>query len=75
MGRFSRNPLTQRYVKKFAKTRFLILADPTLKTFYEDLLGLLVQIQCKRTPRLRQACQKVVHDPFGMSQVATYSQE
>ena len=32
MGRYSRNPPTQRYVKNMAKTPFWTVANPTLKT-------------------------------------------
>ena len=34
VGRYSRNPPTQRYVKNMAKTRFLTLPNPTLKTSF-----------------------------------------
>ena len=45
VGRYSRNSPTQRYVKNMAKTRFLTLANPTLKTFFRRVSrGPLVQM-------------------------------
>ena len=38
-GRYSRNLPTQRYVKNFAKTGFLTLANPTPKTFLRGCTG------------------------------------
>ena len=43
--RYSRNLPTQRYVKNMAKTWFLTLANPTLKTFFRRVYrGLLVRM-------------------------------
>ena len=33
VGRYSRNPPTQRYIKHMGKNTVLILANPTVKTF------------------------------------------
>ena len=76
VGRYSQNSPTQRYVKKIAETWFLTLANPTLNTFFTRVYrGPLVQIECKQTPRLRQACRKMVEHPSRMSPGTTNLEE